>query len=729
MASFFISHSRDGIDAAEVIQRHLRQHKYPAAFLDFDPEHGIHAGALWERELYEQIASVDAVLFLSTPQSRASRWCFAELTIARALNKRIFPVNVAGAIGHELLNEFQWIDYASDGPKALERLVVALTDAGFAADSLFEPDPSRPPYPGLGSFEAADAAMFFGRDDAIRSLQRRLENSDTRWLAVIGPSGSGKSSLVKGGLVPRLAQKRGWKVIEPFTPTHSPLSALARALAVTTGDITKRPSFESMLRTDPAQFVELLRDIGAAQPTQPLLAVVDQAEQLLRLPASTERIALLSTLLSALRDVPTFRLVWIMRSDFLTDALVVEELATHFDQPMTVTAIDRSRLRELIVGPATRARIRIAEEVVNRLISETPSGDALPLLAHSLREMWERTVNRPNRSIGLEDYDAVGGVTGALETQANRTFNELKAKGLEQHVFRTLLAMVTADDQSRPVRVALPIDHLAPEERIVIQAFVDARLVVARDDRTVEIIHDALLRVWKPLRTAIESQGPFLTWRSNVARAAREWIASGHDDPLHRTEEDLLRGARLAEAQMWLERRPAEDIPSNIRRYVEASSAATEANLAVPRIFSWAIPLPEFRRAAIVRDALLAERVKTGQMSRFDADVVFRRLLESEGATFTEQWFAFGAVRIGALLTVKSGREFLEWLRHPEVLLVTTSIGVVVLPPAILVKVAQAIGYLGIDLPTYLIVKVRHQVLRVSGITVKDPPFPRFPFL
>src|SRR5580765_7111933 len=310
MASFFISHSRDGITAAAAIQTYLRERKYPVAFLDVDPYSGIRAGSAWEREIYEQIASADALLFLSTPQSRTSQWCFAEITMARALNRQIFPINVEGPIGHELLSDLQWVDFGRDGSMALDRLVTALGETGLSADAAFEPDLSRPPYPGLSAFDAADAGMFFGRDDTIRSIQRRLYTSEYKWTSIIGPSGSGKSSLIRAGLIPRLTGKRGWKVIAPFTPTDRPLSELARALALTQGDVTLRRTFEDQIRTDPQQFVELLRDITAAEPNTPLLAVIDQAEQLLRPPASAERATLMAALGAGLRSVATFRLMF-----------------------------------------------------------------------------------------------------------------------------------------------------------------------------------------------------------------------------------------------------------------------------------------------------------------------------------------------------------------------------------------------------------------------------------
>ena len=161
MASLFISHSSSDRDATQRLAERLRAEGFAALFLDFDPEQGIPAGRNWERELYAQLRKSDAVIFLASAASVASKWCFAEVSLARSLGKPIFPLRLEGDAWLELLADTQWIDLA-EGEQAYPRLWKALRRAELDPADSFAWDPSRSPYPGLQSFSPQDAAVFFG---------------------------------------------------------------------------------------------------------------------------------------------------------------------------------------------------------------------------------------------------------------------------------------------------------------------------------------------------------------------------------------------------------------------------------------------------------------------------------------------------------------------------------------------------------------------------------------
>jgi hypothetical protein len=204
VASLFISHSSSDRDAAQRLAERLRTERFAALFLDFDPELGIPAGRNWERELYAQLRKTDAVIFLASTASVASRWCFLEVGLARSLGKPIFPLRLDGDAHLELLDDAQWIDFF-DGEPVYARLREGLRRAGLDPADSFSWDPARRPYPGLQPFAAEDAAVFFGRDHEIERLlelvQLTLQRGVAgRLVAIVGPSGSGKSSLVRGGL-------------------------------------------------------------------------------------------------------------------------------------------------------------------------------------------------------------------------------------------------------------------------------------------------------------------------------------------------------------------------------------------------------------------------------------------------------------------------------------------------------------------------------------------------
>src|SRR3954469_7251826 len=226
MASVFVSHSsRDRAVTDRVVQR-LRAAGLAALFLDFDPEQGIPAGRSWERELYAQLRKTDAVIFLASEASVASSWCLVEVGLARSLGRPVFPVRLQSGVGLPLLADVQWIDL-TDAEGGLGRLLGGLRSAGLDPADSFAWDPTRSPYPGLMPFATEDAAVFFGRQPETHRLMELLNptlpRGPGRFVAVIGPSGSGKSSLLHAGLLPRLARlPQRWLVVPPLRPGGPP---------------------------------------------------------------------------------------------------------------------------------------------------------------------------------------------------------------------------------------------------------------------------------------------------------------------------------------------------------------------------------------------------------------------------------------------------------------------------------------------------------------------------
>jgi len=170
MVALFVSHSgADNADAVRVGHR-LEAAGFVSLFLDFDPSRGIPGGRSWEHELYSQLRRTDAVIFLASPASVASRWCFAELCLARSLGKPVLPLRLHGDVMLDLLSDIQWIDW-NDEASALARLLGGLRLAGLDPTDSFAWDPRRAPYPGLQAFMAEDAGVFFGRDHEIDRLE------------------------------------------------------------------------------------------------------------------------------------------------------------------------------------------------------------------------------------------------------------------------------------------------------------------------------------------------------------------------------------------------------------------------------------------------------------------------------------------------------------------------------------------------------------------------------
>jgi hypothetical protein len=227
LASLFISHSSSDQDAAQRLGERLRAEGFAALFIDFDPDQGIPAGRNWERELYSHLRKTDAVIFLASAASVASRWCFLEVGLARSLGKPVFPLSLNGDARLALLEDAQWVDLA-EGELAFTKLWAGLRRAGLDPTDSFSWDPTRRPYPGLKPFAPEDAAVFFGREHEIERLLELVQPTLVRGVAgrvvaIVGPSGSGKSSLLRAGLLPRLEHlKERWVVVPPVRPGKQP---------------------------------------------------------------------------------------------------------------------------------------------------------------------------------------------------------------------------------------------------------------------------------------------------------------------------------------------------------------------------------------------------------------------------------------------------------------------------------------------------------------------------
>jgi energy-coupling factor transporter ATP-binding protein EcfA2 len=594
VASLLISHSSSDRDAAQRLAERLRAEGFAALFLDFDPEQGIPAGRNWERELYAQLRKADAVIFLASAASVASRWCFAEVSLARSLNKPIFPLRLEGDARLELLDDAQWIDL-SEGERGYARLWAGLKQAGLDPAESFAWDPTRRPYPGLEPFAPQDAAVFFGRDHEIERLlelvQPTLQRGVAgRLVAIVGPSGSGKSSLLRAGLLPRLENlKESWVVVPPVVPGQKPTRNLARSLSQAfsaRGHERSPAELERHLGSgSSAALVELADELaeitGGAEPN--VLVVIDQAEELITRSGEREQQLFLRLLGEALKNEGSpLWVVATLRSEFLSSAPERAGLAEVVDDPLLVEPLSRTRLPEVIERPAQRAGLDFEAGLVERMVEETTGGDALPLLAYTLQELWEQVGSEG--TVRFADYEAVGGVVGALQHRADRISDELTRRGQGPMIVPTLLKLASVEGEEEPTRRRVRRSALAPEEQEVVDAFVEARLLTSgksegggeEDAAYVEVAHEALLRQWEPLREAIEEERSSLRMRSELERLATDW------DQARKTHENedsylLVRG-RLADFREWADRHPKELGPTE-REFLGASEAFEERRI------------------------------------------------------------------------------------------------------------------------------------------------------
>ncbi|MFI5688055.1 hypothetical protein [Streptomyces sp. NPDC051636] len=390
-----------------------------------------------------------------------------------------------------------------------------------AAEAAAEPrtgnERAEPPYRGLARFEPGDAALFFGRDQLT---DRLLElTASRRFTAVFGPSGSGKSSLLRAGLIPRLR--------DPATPGPRPA-----ALRVLTPGEHPLLAHEQRLVPKDADGDTWL--------------IVDQFEELYTLcPDPAERDQFIDRLLTATDPTSRLRVVLAVRADFL--GRCAEHAAmTGALQDATVLAgpMSREELREAVVKPAQTAGLIVERALTTRILDDVEDEPgALPLMSHALLETWHR---RKGRALSLEAYEAAGGLHGAIARTAENLYTHL-APAQAALARRLLLRLVTPGDGTPDTRRPTPRTELAAtgasgQLDAVLDQLVRARLLTVDED-IVDLAHEALLTAWPRLHAWVEEDREQLRIHRRLTEAAATWHELRCDPGA------LYRGTRLAAAE------------------------------------------------------------------------------------------------------------------------------------------------------------------------------------
>jgi hypothetical protein len=649
MARIFLSHSSHDDFEAIALRNWLASAGWDDVFLDLDPDSGIAAGERWERALHEAASRCEAVLFVITARWLASGWCLKEYALARGLNKALFgiiadPSVTIAALPPELKGSWQVValtggqdvqlfrtrrpggdeeKHVAFSNEGLRRLKRGLDKAGLDPRFFAWPPPDHPnraPYRGLRALEQADSGVFFGREapivvtiDRMRGLR---EAAPARLLVILGASGSGKSSFLRAGLLPRLKRADAdFVCLAPLRPERAALTgdsgllgALQKAFPdrararlreiILAGADSVRPLLKEM--ANPA-VARAAADGGPRKPPT-LVIAVDQAEELFRADGAEESAALLELLKElTIGDDPPVIALFAIRSDSfdrLEHASALEGLP---QTTVPLLPLPRGLYKDVIEGPAQRAgqsgrKLVVEPLLTQRLLEDIEkggSGDALPLLAFALEQLY--TEFGASGALRLEHFNAIGGLEGAIAKAVERALARadadrripLERSARESLLRRGLVPWLAGIDPSThsPRRnIALKSD-IPPEARPLIDLLVEERLLVsdlsvidARQVETVEPAHEALLRQWGLLRGWLADDLGLLTTLEGVRRSARDWDANA------RAEGWLAhQGGRLTEARA-LDVRPdlAAQLDARDRAYLEACSAR-EANAIAER--------------------------------------------------------------------------------------------------------------------------------------------------
>jgi hypothetical protein len=520
MSEIFLSHSSLDAPYAAEVMNWLKERNLSSVFLDFDPARGIPGGRDWESELYAHLKSCRVVIALCSRHSMESKWCFAEITQARALGKALIPIRIDDTPLDPGLMRLQVINLSSGD--AYARIEGALLAAGVERKTLIARHPARPPFPGLEPFQEQDAEFFFGRTKEISRLAetlnrgRRLQGSQI--VIVVGASGVGKSSFVRAGVLPRMrADTEEWVAGKPFRPGRDPAATLENAIA----------SVEALRR-------------NLHRPDANALVVVDQLEELFSVADAASAGRFLRSL-HALVEEPGSRVTFLgtLRSDFVPELLAHPEVRTDAIEVSPLEPIRSSQLRAIIVEPARAAGVEIEPVLEEQLSSDFDADGTLPLLAFVLRQLYERRLHGALRS---ETYELIGGLPGAIGKAAEECLPAHLSAELESALRSALLQLVRITDDDRFARRSARWDELSAIARPLLERLVRARVLVSwtdDDHRVLDVAHDFVFQAWPRLAAWLQDDREKLVTARRVHRAAQHWVENDRDPVL------LWKGAKL----------------------------------------------------------------------------------------------------------------------------------------------------------------------------------------
>jgi WD40 repeat protein/tRNA A-37 threonylcarbamoyl transferase component Bud32 len=410
------------------------------------------------------------------------------------------------------------------------------------------------PYKGLRAFEEADAVHFFGREGLVRHWLSELAEPTRRFMAVIGPSGSGKSSAIRAGLIPAL--RRGtqfdsehWFVARMVPGAHPFQEVETALLSIAVGEFQAlqdalRQGADGLLRVVP----QTLPDDEAE-----LMLIIDQFEEVFTLVEDeNERKQFLNSLLAAV-DAPSSRLrvIVTLRADFYDRPLLYpgfgELVQAHTE---VVLPLSSEELQEVITGPAERAGLTLETGLAAAIVADvTEQPGALPLLQYALTELFER---RQDRLLTLDAYRSSGGVRGALARRAEELYGSMEPAHQEaaRQLFLRLVNLGEGSEDTRRRARWAELMSVHQDHKAAMQAVLDAygkyRLITFDHDPqtrepTVEVAHEALIREWARLRGWLDENREDLRTQRRLSAETAEWIRANRDSSF------LARGTRLAQ--------------------------------------------------------------------------------------------------------------------------------------------------------------------------------------
>lgn len=609
MPRIFLSHSSVDNREATALKKWLAAHDpslEDEIFLDTSRKSGMRGGEKWRLTLLRNLASCQALLCLISKDWEASKECHAEFVSADGNGKTIFCARLSpdAGLNHEIAAFQRWdlfgvdgqptteIDLADGEPAVvfstdgLERLLGDVRSPDLSADSFpwAPPDePDRAPYRGWFPYESKDAAVYFGRDGelarALTKLEAMHEDDRSGLFVILGPSGTGKSSFLRAGILPRLGLRRErFTVLDIMRPGRREALSGDMGFANSVFELRKRLGLTSpplgdirrKLVHDPNRVRQLLiecqqltADDDADPDASPTLVLpLDQAEELFSAEGGQEALEMLGLvrdLLTPPKDAssgPELRLI--IAATIRTDRYAAMQKAEELTDVPTELFNDLkpmrpSRFRQVIEEPARRSTeggrsLSLQPELVDLLLDDAAAketsdgGDALPLLSGTLGRLFRDYSDAGELTV--EQYDDIGGIGGVVETEINDILSAdpaVRTTELARLKEAFIPWLATVSDKNKPMRrIALWTD-LPESSRELVERFVDKRILI-RDDRTwregegegqdvVEIALESFLGQWQELAGWLDEEAENLKAADDLLRDAERWRAN-HNDPM-----------------------------------------------------------------------------------------------------------------------------------------------------------------------------------------------------
>jgi hypothetical protein len=586
----FLSYSRRDQHAIERVGRWLKD-RGVTCFMD---RWYLAHGASWIEALEQALVKSKAVAVFLGP-GEMGRWQQRERDLAldrqTSFGTPVIPVLLPGAdppLG--FLGQNTWVDLriGLNDERPLQVLAGAIrgqvpaelnTESEFVAQSVC-------PFRGLLPFREEDAPFFFGRQNSTEQLIAAVTRHSL--VAVMGASGSGKSSVVSAGLVPRLRSDRetAWEVVT-MVPTDRPLHSLLNTLSpLLWPEIDDEVSRREMsnVRTDSLKSGTLsLRDVTEIalkkQPgTQRMLLIVDQWEELYTLCRDDTVIQTFTDLLlDATRSAP-LKVVFTCRADFYGRVLGYRPLVDGIADGATASLgpLAAHELEQVIEGPAAKMGLRFEPGLQARILHDVGQAPGrLPLLSFLLEQLWKE---RRGAVLTNEAYDEMGGVEGSIATVAEAVYTQLP-EGDKERLPKLFIQLVSVGEESEDTRRRAVMTTVGEDARPLIDRLAAARLLVTSSDEnteTLEVAHEALIRHWKRSQGWVNNARGFLIWRKRLEPFVEAWLTEKRDPAT------LLRGGQLAEAQRWLTER-RQDLDNSEREFIQAGLFRQAAERAAER--------------------------------------------------------------------------------------------------------------------------------------------------